>query len=159
MANTHVFPQTGDNDDAENFAQMIGHSVLSNYVRTGMGLTPDYTNLSVTVGDGVCFIATGSSTASSTSETRLRTNHVVQVAQDTLALTDAAVNHIYVEPTLGTDDSASYAAYTDETNAGANALKIGEVDTSNNTSTEKNRDVTIDNNLKLSGELTENASL
>ena len=139
MVSNHTFPQTGDPDDAENFAQLIGQTNLADFVETGMGLTPDYSNLSVTVGAGQAYVSTGTQTASSTSEDRLETTMVVQVAQDTLALTDAAVNHVYVEPNIGTDDSASYQVYTDETNAGANALKIGEVDTSNNTATELNR--------------------
>lgn len=139
MAKTHVFPQTGDNDDAENFAQMIGQHVLADYVETGMNFTVDYSVPEVTISTGLCFIRIGSDTASSTGETRLSPNHAVQVEQATISLADSATNHIFVEPDFQTDDNAIYSSYTDPTNAPSDVLKIGEIDTSNDTSTQENR--------------------
>lgn len=154
MAKTHTFPQTGDNDDAENFAQMIGQHHLADYVETGMNFTVDYTVPEVTISTGLCFIRLSSDTSSSTGETRLSPNHAVQVEQDTIALADSATNHIFVEPDFQTDDNASYASYTNTANAAANALKIGEVETANNTSSTTNRspDATFWN-VDVDGEL------
>lgn len=142
MAEQHTFPQNGDNDDAENFGQMIGHDILSDLVITGMGFTVDYTVPEVTIGTGVAAIRVSSDTAPSTGETRLNVTRVVQLPQNTISLTDNDVNHIYVEPDFSTDDNGSFAAYTNTSNASADALKIGEVDTSNDTSTELNRGAT-----------------
>lgn len=141
MAEQHTFPENGDNDDAENFGQMIGHDILSDVVITGMGFTVNYTTPDVTIGTGVATIRLSSDTAASTGETRLNVTRVVQLPQDTLTLVDGDVNHIYVEPQFGTDDNAIFASYTNTGNAGANALKIGEVDTTADTLTQLNREV------------------
>lgn len=141
MAATHVFPQSGDPDDAENFAQLIGHDILTDYVVTGFGFTVDDSVPEVTISDGLCFISLQSSTASSSGETRLKPNHAVQVASATKSLDDGAVNHVYVEPDITTTDNAWFRVTTDKSAASADALKIGEIDTSGSTSstTQTNR--------------------
>lgn len=140
MAEQHTFPQSGDEDDAENFAQMIGHANLVDFVIDGMTFTVDYGVPDVTIATGVCSIGQDSDTAASTSETRLKTGTIVQLPQATKSLTDSDVNFIYVEPNLGTDDNATFQVYTNEANASSNALKLGEIDTTNDTSTLFNRE-------------------
>lgn len=133
MAERHTFPQSGDNDDAENFAQMIGQDILSDFVVTGFGFNPNFTAPEVTINTGVCFISRDSDTTSSNSETRLAVNHAVQLPQETISLTDNATNYIYIVPNFGTNDAAVYQAYTSQSSASSNALLIGQVDTSNDT--------------------------
>lgn len=138
MAENHIFPQNGDSDFAEDFAQMIGHSILADVVVTGMGFSEDFGVPEVTINSGLCFIMQDTVSVPN-GETRFNTNRTVQLAQDTIALTSDIVNHIYVEPQFGTNDSPQYTAETDTSNASADALKIGEINTSENTSTTTNR--------------------
>jgi hypothetical protein len=140
MAEQHTFPQSGDEDDAENFGQLIGQDILSNFVARGFGFNPDYGVPEVTINTGLCFIRVGSATAASTGETRLDVNRAIQLPQETVALTDSAVNYIYVSPDFTTDDNASFQVYTNQGNAGPNELYIGSVDTTNDTVSEENRD-------------------
>lgn len=135
----HVFPQTGDNDDAENFGQMIGHTNITDYVGRGFEFTPDYTIPEVSVTEGVAYIKSSSEQTTSTSETRLDVGYVVQLPSTTLSLTGSTTNYIYVTPNVGSDDSASFTVYTDSSNATEDELKIGRIDTSSNTSNEINR--------------------
>lgn len=139
MAQQHTFPQSGDEDDAENFAQMIGQPNLVDFVITGMSLSPSFGVPEVTIGTGVCAISQTSDTASSTGETRLQTGTIVQLPQSTESLIDNDVNYIYVTPDIGTDDNGSYTVYTNENNAGSDELKIGEIDTSSDATTLYNR--------------------
>jgi len=143
MAERHVFPQTGDRDDAENFNQMIGHDLLSNQVTNGLSLSPDYTVPEVDISTGVCFIRRSSATASSTGETRLDATYVVQLPSVTKSLTDNTVNYVYVDPGFGTNDNASIEVYIDQTNPGSDELEIGSVDTSNDTVNEVNRGTSV----------------
>jgi hypothetical protein len=140
MAEQHTFPQSGDEDDAENFGQLIGQDILSNFVARGFGFNPDYGVPEVTISTGLCFIRVGSATAASTGETRLDVNRAVQLPQETVSLTDSAVNYIYVSPDFTTNDNASFSVYTNQGNAGANELYIGSIDTTNDTVNEMNRD-------------------
>lgn len=144
MVNSFTFPQSGDRDDAENFASMIGQSNLSSYVETGLGFTYDSTVPDVQVSDGKAFVSLSQDTASSTGETVLEVNHVVQIPQQTLSLTSSALNYIYVEPNLDTDDNGTVAAYTDTTNAATNALLVGTIDTSSDTVETRNRSPEIE---------------
>lgn len=144
MATKHTFPQNGDYDDAENFAQLIGQSNLMDFVGRGLTFTVDYTVPEVTIAEGVAYIGSSSVTASQTSEERLDVGYVVQLPQTTVSLSANATNLIYLEPSLDTDDSATVNAYTSATSASADAIKIGEIDTTNDIATELNRRARID---------------
>lgn len=145
--NNVVFPQSGDPNYAENFAQLIGQSDLSNFVEYGLNFTVDYAAPSVEVSEGVCFVY--SSTGSTSGGDSLSgQNYVTQLASTTVSLTDGDVNHIYVNPNVGTDDSPSIEAVLSEGNAPSTSVKIGEVDTTNDTSTEVNREHTLAARLK-----------
>lgn len=133
MAEQFTFPQSGDNDDAEHFGSLIGQGNISDYVETGLDLQ-NYNSAGpdIDVTTGKCFILQASETASSSGDTILRTNSVVQVpSTSTLALQDSAVNEIYVDPDFGTDDNATVNATTGS--LPSNSLKIGEVDTTADT--------------------------
>lgn len=139
MVQTHVFPQNGDNNDAEHFGQLVSHPLLDDQVITGCGFTYDGAVPEVTVAQGVVSINVGTQTAPSTGEDVLAVAITVQLPQQTVALTDSATNHVYVEPDTATQDNASVQAYTSTGTAPANALKIGEIDTSADSVTELNR--------------------
>lgn len=138
MAQTFTFPQDGDKDDGAHFASMIGASNLSDYVEQGMTFTVDYGVPEVTVSTGKAFISLDSDTSASTGDTILSPNHVVQTDQQTVALTDNAVNEIYVDPQFSSDDSATIVSST--TSLTGNELLIGTIDTSSNSSSTTNRE-------------------
>lgn len=133
-----TFPQSGDPNYAENFAQLVGQSSLSDYVEYGLNLTPDYTVPEVTVSEGVSFIYKSNGTTAGGDELSGQ-NYVVQTKGQTVALTDGAVNHVFVNPNISNDDSPSIFVETNESDATQPSLKIGEVDTSADTESVTNR--------------------
>lgn len=138
MAQQFTFPQSGDADDAEHFGSMIGQANLSDYVEEGFTFTPDYTAPSVDVSTGKAYISTASETASSTGDTILNVNHVVQAPAQTVSLADSTTNYVYLEANLGSNDSPTINAYT-STQTGT-VLLLGTVDTTNDTYTVDNRE-------------------
>ncbi len=138
----NVFPQTGDANDAAQFAQLIGQNNLSNFVEKGLRLTPDYSVPEVSVGSGVCFIHTGTSSSSS-GTTIEETGYAVQTSSRIVSLSTSSVNYIYVHANLSEQNAPTVEAHTSHQSDDA-ALHIGTVDTSNDTSTELNRYPTLE---------------
>lgn len=136
MAQLFTFPQSGDADDAEHFGAMIGHNNMANFVADGLTLTPDYTVPELSVSTGKAFIQVASDTASSSGDTILKVNRVVQVPAQTVSLADSATNYVYLEPDFSTDDNGTVSAYT-STQPG-NALLVATVDTTADTITRSN---------------------
>lgn len=130
MAETIVFPQDPDSDDAELFASLYGWPNLGDYVETGMSLQNyNSSTPSIDITTGKCTIFETSDTASTSQKTVLQTRSVVQIpAKSGLSLTDNTVNEIYVDPDVRTNDNGSYKATVD--GVPSDGLKIGEVDTS-----------------------------
>jgi hypothetical protein len=131
-----TFPQSGDNDYSENFGTWLGRSAITDYIEEGMTFTVDYTVPEVTISQGKAFVEIPEKTISANSETRLSLDYVIIKPSKTISLSDNAVNFIYLNPNIGSNDSPSFNAYTNETNAASNSLKIGEIDTSSNTKDE-----------------------
>jgi hypothetical protein len=138
----HSFPQSGDPDDAANFAEHLGRTNITDYVEYGLALQNiDYAALTFDVSEGKCFLLGDTETAASTGETRHRVDHVVHLdARAGLALTDGAVNHVFVDGNVGTNDSPTIVVNTTGAAPSDSSLKIGEIDTSADTATELNRD-------------------
>lgn len=159
MAQRFTFPQSGDADDAEHFASMIGADNRSDYVEQGMSFTVDYTVPEVTVSTGKAFISQASATASSSGDSILTPNYVVQTDEQTVSLTDNAVNEIYVDPQFNTDDSGVIVASTSSLTG--DELKIGEVDTSADTSSTTNRepDARLGSLDVVSGDITDGTNV
>lgn len=131
-----TFPQQGDNDYSENFGTWLGRSNITDYVEEGMTFTVDYGVPEVTISQGKAFISTPDATISANSETRLTLDYCIIKPSTTVSLTDSDINHIYLTPNVGTNDSPSFDAFTNEANASSDALKIGEIDTTNDTKDE-----------------------
>lgn len=125
--------QTGDELDETNLKEWLGRANLADYVETGLGFTPDFTNVVLDIGDGKAVIL-DSSTGKGQDIT------VLPDARTGLALTDNATNHVFLTVDPSVDDGVSYHIDTDNTAPANPSLKVGTVDTSNNTSTELNRD-------------------
>ncbi|MFT4921724.1 MAG: hypothetical protein ACI8XM_000930 [Haloarculaceae archaeon] len=145
-----IFPEddgTGLNDqtkrdwaDGANLAALGHADATSQVVVAGMAFTPDYTNDELTISDGQARV-----TAFDV-ETRTRdgvktvwpeVTFAVRTEQETIALTAGAVNEIWLDVQL----SGSPDTYSFETSEPTSApkLKVGEVDTANDTATELNR--------------------
>jgi hypothetical protein len=137
MAEQFTFPQNGDRDDAEHFAAMIGRSNMSNFVEEGLNFTVSYGVPEVQVTTGKAFIKIDSGTAVTSGDTILSLGYVVQVPQQTVSLTDGDVNYVYLEPNLGTDDSAAINVYTSQQSEPS--LLIGTIDTTADTANRENR--------------------
>jgi len=137
----HSFPQSGDPDDAANFAEHLGRSNITDYVEYGLELQNiDYGALTFDVSEGKAYLLGDTATAASTGETRHRVDHVVHLdARAGLALTDGAVNHVFVDGNIGTNDSPAIVVNTTGAAPSDSSLKIGEIDTSADTATELNR--------------------
>jgi len=139
MVNDYTYPQDGDDNNAEAFAQMLGHEILVDYVRRGLDFTPDYATPELSVSDGLAVVSKSQGTLATTGETVYDVGYDVQLSAQTVSLATDAVNYIYVDPQLNTDDSGQIVAETDTAQAPANGLRIGTVDTANDTSNETNR--------------------
>lgn len=144
----HVFPEDqgtgasqGDWDDAANFAQLSDAVGNTDYVVRGLGLNnPDYTNLTIDVGQGVAAVSQASATANNTTESRDGVSFVAEAdARTGVGLSDNATNHVYLDVDLSADDTISIVVNTTGSKPAEPSLKLGEVDTSNNTVTEVNR--------------------
>lgn len=130
------FPQHGDEPDAANFAQAHGAATLNSYIVSGLDLTnPDYTVPTIDVTSGVAVLQRGTYNTASPdidpSETR--SEAAITVEKDAVSgksLTDGALNHVYLDPNLGSSDSPQIKTNTTGTPPNSESLKIGEVDTS-----------------------------
>lgn len=142
----HSFPQSGDPDDAANFAEHLGRSNITDYVEYGLALQNiDYGALTFDVSEGKAYLLGDTETAASTGETRHRVDHVVHLdARAGLALTDGAVNHVFVDGNIGTNDSPAIVVNTTGAAPSDSSLKIGEIDTGADTATELNRNPSAD---------------
>lgn len=139
----HVFPQTDDPDDAQNFGQWLGRANISDYVEAGMGFTVDYTVPEVTVAAGKAYVSETSATATTTAESRsYGVDYVVEIDAKTVALNATTLNYVWLDANAGTDDSPSLTVTTSSTSPNDESLLLGRVDTSANTKSELNRDPT-----------------
>ena len=155
-----VFPQdegTGlaDGDEADftsggHFAGLAGQSNNSDYVEAGLVFTVNFTDDLLDIGSGLAFIIDedGATVQDQNGDYTQNwdgpVNYAVQVNEETgIALTADDVNHVF----LAFDPSESNSPYY-EVNTSGDAptdpsLKIGEVDTAEESSTEQNRAVAI----------------
>ena len=141
-----------DWDSAGYMGGMAAKDNASDYVEAGFGITPDYTTPAFDLAPGLAYIKyTGSvsiqlptddaTTYSGTWDQGV--TFAVDVDQQTgIALTDSAVNRIYLATDLTTNDGAYVRV---DTEASPNAptdpyIKIAEIDTTNDTTTELNRE-------------------
>jgi len=142
MTQDHVFPEDigtgapqGDPADAANFGAYAQHELLSNYKANGLNVTVDFNANTFDLSAGKAFIRDSSADTAQVVETRDRgVLYGVEVAPRTgLSLTDSAVNHIFIELDLGTDDGVSVQARTNVQNTAPPSIKIAEVDTTADT--------------------------
>jgi len=136
--------QSGDADAAENVGALAGDTDRNGIV-SGLGLSNyDAATPSVDVGAGKTVHVLDSALAEWTeddgtqqSEQRDQVQLVCHLDAQTVSLTDGDVNHLYVEPNWDTDDSPAIVGNTTGSAPSTDALKIAEVDTANDTLSER----------------------
>ncbi|WP_323192422.1 hypothetical protein [Halostella sp. PRR32] len=141
--------QQSDRDwaDAAHIAAAAHDANGTDFVVTGLGLTnPDYTNLTIDVDSGMAKIAvTNLSSRDHGDGVTTTWDEASQVysadARTGLALTDSDINEIWLDADQSSPDAVSVTVVDSSGSApAAPALKIGEVDTTNDTTTQLNRD-------------------
>lgn len=132
---------SGDKNDAANFAAAFDAIGMTDFVATGMSFTLNASTPSLDISKGKAVVTDSSATATQTSETRDDgVAFVVEAdSRSGLSLTDATTNHIFLDVDLTAEDAISIHIDTDDTQPSQPSLKIGTVDTSNDTTTELNR--------------------
>ena len=136
---------SGDKNDAANFGAVYDAIGLTDFVKTGMNFTVDYATPAVDISAGKAVLTVDSATATQENETRDEgvAFTVETDARTDLSLTDAAVNHVFLDISLTSDDAPSFHIDSDDTPPSQPYLKIGTIDTSNDTATELNRDAKV----------------
>lgn len=141
MTTRHTFPQPGDTNDAAKFAQHLGRDNITDYVATGMDFNVDYTVPEVTVTDGKAYASRENATATLASEDlNYGFDYVFEFTQRTTGLVDNALNYVWLDGQIGTDDSPEIHTNTTGTEPVDTTVLLGVVDTSDNTYELGNRD-------------------
>jgi len=141
-----------DWDSAGYIGGMAAKDNASDYVEAGLGITPNYTTPAFDLAPGLAYIKyTGSvsiqlptdDAATYSGSWDQGVTFAVDVDQQTgIALTDSAVNRVYLATDLTTNDGA-YVRVDTEASSNVPAdpyIKIAEIDTTNDTTTELNRE-------------------
>jgi len=142
MADTLTFPQHGDEPDASFFSKLV-RLLGPGVIEYGLGFqNVDYAGLTFDVAGGTAYIVRSTmSTASSDIEPQKTIEGAVMVVQypgtTDVALEDNAVNHVYLDANVANDDSATIAVNTTGNPPADAVLKIGEIDTAEETASDQ----------------------
>jgi hypothetical protein len=146
--------QSGDADAAENVGALAGTTPVNHIVDGLALLNYDPTAPSVNVGAGKTAHVLETATAewteddgSQQSEPRDQVQVVAHLDSQTVGLDDGAVNHLFVGPNWSTDDAPQLVANTTGDAPATAAVKIGEVDTATDTTSEQWRLIAADGTL------------
>jgi len=146
-----VFPEDGgtgatdgDFNDAANFASLAQATGLKNYVVQGLNFTLNAGTPSLDISEGKAVVTADSATANQSTETRDGVAFVADMdARTGIALTDADVNHVFLQVDLSTDDTINIIVNTTNSAPSQPYVKLGTVDTSADTTTELNREIPL----------------
>lgn len=148
----HVFPEdagTGANQgdflDAAPFASYVDAAGLTDFVASGLTITLNASTPSFDLSSGKAVVTSSSATGAQDNETY--DDGVAFVAEvdsrSGLSLTDSAVNYVYLDVNLSSDDDITVTTNTTGSAPSEPSLKIAEIDTSSDTVTEFNHDVPV----------------
>jgi hypothetical protein len=133
-----TFPQPGDLPDAAYFAFATGRARSG--IINGLTFAADFTVPEVTVDPGKAVIDRGDMTTVhpniDPAETVSDAVAVVEIESQTVALASGTPNHIFLDANVSNDDSGAVVANTTGSKPTPASLKIGEIDTSNDTTSE-----------------------
>lgn len=156
-----TFPQHGDLPDAA-FWAFLGGTPATSCIVSGLGLTPDYATPDVEVGGGKAIIDRGTMDTAHPNidppESLEDSVAVAQVDSQTVALDDGATNHLFLQANVASDDSPQVVANTTGDAPSDASVKIGEVDTANDTVSSQWRLVAADGTLTFPDEAAASAA-
>lgn len=145
MVNDYTFPQDhgtnaypnqeGDPNDAANFGSLIGATQSLSVIVRGLGFSDvDYNNLTFDVNAGKAYLVGDGITAATSGESRERVGMVNGIEKRTgLDLTADSMNYIYAATDPDTNDAPYIEVNTTDSSPTNPSVKIGEIDTTNNT--------------------------
>lgn len=140
MSDNTLFPQHGDEPDAALFAALAGVLPNPGWIENGLEFTNvDFANLTFDVSRGKAYIVRSSmDTASSDIDPTKTLDDAIEVIQfegtADVSLTDGQVNEVYLDGRADADDSPQVLTDPSPTD---DMLKIGEIDTSAETTSEQ----------------------
>jgi hypothetical protein len=133
-----TFPQVGDKPDSAFFSAIAARGRSG--IISGLTFNVDFSVLEVTVQSGFAVIDTGSETTKhpkiTPAKTVQKTAKVVDTDAQTEPLSNNAVNSIFLDANVGVDDDPQIVANATGTPPTAESFKIGEINTSANTTSE-----------------------
>jgi hypothetical protein len=145
-----TYPQTGDLPDAVLLGALVnarGQGAIIN----GFQLTADFAVPEVEVATGQAVIQTGPRDTThpniTPAKTITETSVIVEINPQTVPLSSNALNSLFLDARLSVDDGAQVVANTTDTAPSAASIKIGEVNTSNQTTAEQLRLLADDGTL------------
>lgn len=144
MADKVIF-ETKDGLTEHNLQEWLGRSSIGDYVESGLNFTADFTNVTLDISDGKAHIFETAGYGQGLT--------VFPDPRTGIALTDNTTNYVYIAVDVANEDSIYYHVDTDQTPPTDPSLYIGKVDTSNNTTVERNRYASqvIGNSLVVGG--------
>lgn len=159
-ANDQVFPQIGDPNDPERFAQLVGQHQSMDYVEEGLDVSADFSTGDITITEGVCYIEAGQAQTYTDNETVLNTGYVIQAASRSLSIQYGGDNYVVVEATVGTDDEVQVNVHDQLGDATDPYLHIATVDNDTNEVIKNNQDpdgtfddLWVSNDLTVDGDV------
>ncbi|WP_440992295.1 hypothetical protein [Haloarchaeobius baliensis] len=130
MPDTVLF-QDSDDISESNLARLLARNNSSDYVERGFKISADQRNNTVTIGSGMAVVADSSTNRGYIVLAEQRQNLPLPLTGGT--------NHVYLTIDPTTQDSVSIQLAGDDSRPSNPSLKIAEIDTENDTSTELNR--------------------
>jgi len=140
---------TGDNNDAARFGALVGATQPVSCIINGLTFSNvDFTNLTVDIDSGKFYAVADDVGVATANETRDDVAHVNGHTGTTgLSLTDSAINHVYAYTDLDLKDDVKITINTTNTSPSYPSVKIGEIDTTDNTVSEQWNLITEDGTL------------
>lgn len=129
-----------DYGDGAHFGALVHSSNIGDYAPVAPTITEDFTTPSATLSESQYRVTAYDVTERDHDGDGAKiswpeTTFIVYAPETTLTLVDNSINHIYIDLSLsGSPDEASYYVDTTDTTPSLPYLKVGEVDTTNNTS-------------------------
>lgn len=149
-----------DWSDAAHIAQHGFNETWSDVVLTGLSFTVDFGVPDFDLSSGSCRISDTSAQTQdhsgvSPAQSQRTLDQVVYAGQldsrTGVSLTDSAVNHIFIQFDLTSNDTINVVTNTTGSSPSDPAFKIGEIDTANDTSRETNRGPRHTESVSLTG--------
>jgi len=137
---TGAYPENeGDPNDAASFGSLVGATQTTSVIVRGLGFSNiNYTNLTFDVDAGKAYLVGDGVTTATSGVARDEVGTVSGFdARTGQTLTDNTVNHIFAATDLSTNDAPYIEINTTDSSPSDPSVKIGEINTTDNTTSER----------------------